>query len=263
MSTCLPRGVLTLSIDLEIDATRLGLAEQRSLEAVTARLLALVGKYELPATWAVADPAVSAATERIVALRAGHEIALWGDATWVGREAGRSRFGRELTRRVVRARAAGLAVSTLVLKTSELEDHCDLAIKQGITAVRHPCLEDAAKNPRRLQPQTLRYGLWSFPVSLELPHASRWLPGGGGGHTARALIDQAINERGLVQLAIDAPRLAARGYAAERVLQRVLEHAERRRQQGLLDVVTLGNMARKLSSQHHGQPSRSILRPAA
>ena len=263
MSICLPRGVLTLSIDLEVDAAHLGLAEQRSLEAVTSRLLELMGKYELPATWAVADPAVSAATERVVSLQAGHEIAISGDATWVGREAGRSRFGRELARRATHARASGLAISTLVLKTSELEDHSDLAIKQGITAVRHPNADHAAHDPRRFQPQTLRYGLWSFPVSLVLPHTSRWLPGGGGGRAARALIDQAICDRGLVQLAIDAPRLALRGYAAERVLQRVLQHAERRRRQGILDIMTLGNMAGKLSSQAQRQPSHSILRPAA
>jgi hypothetical protein len=263
MSVCLPRGVLTLSIDLEVAAAHLGLAERRSLETVTARLLELVGKYELPATWAVADPAVSAATERIVSLRAGHEIAISGDATWVGREAGRSRFGRELARRTAHARASGLAISTLILKTSDLEDHSDLAIKQGITAVRHPETDRAAHNPRRLQPQTLRFGLWSFPVSLVLPHTSRWLPGGGGVRTARALIDQAICDRGLVQLAIDAPQLALRGFAAECALQRVLQHAERRRRQGILDVVTLGNMANKLSSQTQSQPSHSILRPAA
>jgi hypothetical protein len=263
MSVCLPRGILTLSIDLEIDAAHLGLAEQRSLEAITSRLLKLVGKYELPATWAVADPAVSAATERIVSMRAGHEIAISGDATWVGREAGRSRFGRELARRCARARASGLAISTLTLKTTELEDHSDLAIKQGITAVRHPDAQCTARNARGLQPQTLRYGLWSFPVSLVLPHTSRWLPGGGGVRTARALIDQAICDRGLVQLAIDAPQLALRGFAAERALQCILQHAERRRRQGILDVVTLGNTASKLSSQAQGQPSHSILRPAA
>ncbi|MBI3838847.1 MAG: hypothetical protein HY288_13070 [Planctomycetia bacterium] len=259
MSASLPRAILTVSIDLELDAKRLGLAERRSLEEITGRLLNLLAKYDLAATWAVADPA---AIERIAATSAAHEVALFGDSTWVGREAGRGRFGRELTRRAVRGRGAGLAISTLVLKSTELDDHADLAIKHGITAVRH-AEPQSDKSARRFLPQSLRYGLWSFPVSCTLPGTCRWLPGGGGGRRARALIDQAIKRRGLAQLAIDAHELAARGYSALHVLKRVLAHADWRRRQGVLDIATIGTTASRLSRQHQSKPSRSILHPAA
>ena len=262
MSVTLPRAILTVSIDLELDATRLGLGERRELEEITGRLLTLLAELNLPATWAVADPAVSAATERIRSMGMAHEVALFGDSTWVGREAGRSRFARELMRRAVRSRGAGIAISTLALKSAELDDHADLAIKHGITAVRH--LESPAdKSSRRFVPRTLRYGLWSFPVSCTLPGASRWLPGGGGGPTARILIDRAIKQCGLIQLTVNGPELAARGTSALRVLKRVLAHAQSRRRQGLLDIATVGATADKLSRQQQGKPSHSIFHPAA
>ena len=73
-----------------------------SLETVTAELAERLARYNLPASWAVADPAVSAATERLLHAGAAHEIAILGDRSWVGREAGRARFARELARRVTR-----------------------------------------------------------------------------------------------------------------------------------------------------------------
>ena len=261
MSVCLSRGVLTVSIDLEPDVTRLGLAQQRSVDRVTQDLLQLMGRYQLPGTWAVADPAVSAATECITSHSRGHEIAISGDATWVGREAGRGRFGRELARRVVRGRGAGIALTTLVLNAATLDEHADSAIKQGITAMHQAVPSADDKAGQRSRAQALRFGLWTFGVTHFFPGRSRWLPGGGGGRAARFAIDQAIAARGLVQLSVDAPALAARN-GAQRVLETVLQHADRRRRQGVLDVATLAATAARLSDQYRGKPSRSILRVA-
>jgi hypothetical protein len=263
MSTRLTRGTLTLSVDLEHDVAHAGLGPQRALDALTGRLLDLLARYEMPATWAVADPAASAARGRIVAAGRGHEVAILGDSSWVGRAAGRGRFARELERRTARSREAGLPIQTLVLRTVLPIDHCDLAIKEGIIAARHLSAAHMASCSRRLQPQTLRFGLWGFPVSVALPGTSRWWPGGGGARAARLAIDLAVGEPGLAQLVVDAPQLAARGPSALRVLERVLQHAERRRRHGLLDVATLGATASRLVRENHGQPSRSILRPAA
>lgn len=263
MSARLPCGTLTISIDLEDDPSRLTHLSKRSLEAVTDRLLVLLAEHQMPATWAVSDPALSAARARIAAVRGGHELAILGDASWVGREAGRGRFARELARRTARAREAGVPINTLVLKSVLPIDHCDLAIKEGIIAARHLSAPHLARSAGRLQPRTLRFGLWGFPVSIVLPGESRWWPGGGGARAARFVIDEAADSRGLVQLAIDAPRLAARGPSAVRVLSRVLEHVERRRRHSLVDVATLAATARKLGAENRGDPSRSILRPAA
>lgn len=263
MSTSLTHGTLTVSVDLEHDHVRIDLAAQRALDAVADQLLNLLTRTRIPATWAVADPAVSAIRERVDVTRGGHELALLGDASWVGREAGRNRFARELARRVAHARSEGLHVRTIALRTALPVDHCDLAIKEGILAVRQLATAQPARGARRLQPQVLRYGLWGFPVSITLPSTSRWLPGGGGTRGARFEIDRAITEHGLVHLTIDAPQLASRGAAAMRIVQRVVEHAALRREHGLLEVATLGTLAGRLAHENHGQPSRSILRPAA
>jgi hypothetical protein len=262
MSTGRTHGTLTVSVDLEHNHIDVGLAEQRALETVATELVEMFTRYEMPVTWGVADPAISAARARIDVSRRGHELALLGDTTWVGREAGRSRFARELTRRTARARSEGLTLRTLALRTPLPVDHCDLAIKEGILAARQP-LAESSRAARPLHPQTLRFGLWGFPISISLPGTSRWLPGGGGTRAARYQIDRAITERGTVHLAIDAPHLAERGPSALRVVERVLEHATRRRQHGLLELSTIGAIAGRLTSEHQGQPSRSILRPAA
>ncbi|REK05499.1 MAG: hypothetical protein DWQ37_23575 [Planctomycetota bacterium] len=262
MSTVLPRGMLTISVDLDPGSTNSRSADHALLESLLARLLELLGQHDLPATWALADPAVSAARKRIE--QAGsHELAILGDASWVGREAGRARFAHELGRRVSRARGDGIELSTLALRTVLPIDHCDLVVKEGLVAARHGSGKPISDAPRRLHPQTLRFGLWGFPISIALPGSSRLLPGGGGTRAARFVIDEAISERGLVHLAVDGPALALRGNSAVRVLQRIVEHAQRRRRHGLLEVVTLGAMAEQLSQLHCGQPSRSILRPAA
>jgi hypothetical protein len=263
MSTCPLCATVTISIDLEGDPARAAHLPRHALEIITDRLLVLLAQLQMPATWAVADPAVSAARGRIAAARGGHELAILGDASWVGREAGRSRFARELARRTAGARDAGVPIATLAVKSLLPLDHCDLAIKEGITAVRHTSESPQSRAPGRLQARTLRFGLWAFPVSILLPGTSRWLPGGGGARAARLLIDDAVGAQGIVQLAIDAPRLAARGSAAARVLARVLDHVQRRRRHGLLEIVTLGAIARQLAGEHRGAPSRSILRPAA
>ena len=152
MSACLTRPTLTISVDLEYDVGQAApLAGQRALEELTGRLLALFGRFEMPATWAVADPAISAARGRVAA-HACHELALLGDPSWVGREAGRARFARELERRTKRARNEGLPIHTLVLKTVLPIDHCDLVIKEGIVAARHASAVHMAGSPRRLQP---------------------------------------------------------------------------------------------------------------
>ena len=61
MSSCLTRPTLTISVDLERDVLQAPVAGQRALEELTDRLLELFARFEMPATWAVADSAISAA----------------------------------------------------------------------------------------------------------------------------------------------------------------------------------------------------------
>jgi hypothetical protein len=266
MNCVLTSALFTLSIDLELDPLRPSRDQPRSLETITDRLVRLLDRYHASATWAVADPAVSAATEFLLAANESHEIAILGDQTWVGHEAGRMRFGRELARRVIRGRAAGIPISTLALRGTELADHLDLVAKQEILAVRDDFHEIAkgwlAKSTVRT-PAALRFGLWDVPASMRLPGTSRWKLGGGGRRRCRSGIDKAIAECSVFHIQIDALSLADRGSMAEHALEQILRHAAIRQQQGALEITTIAGVARKLMGERTTAPARSILHPAA
>src|SRR6476659_6306580 len=168
MSVRQAKAVLTISVDW--CATAVDLAGQRALEQLADKLATLFDALEFPATLAVADPAVS----RIGALSSSpirHEVAILGDASWLGRDVQPSRFSRELARRIEGGRTAGHSVSTLVVNSPAL-DHAGVAARHGITAVRH-IRTDKSTAARGLRSRALQFGLWSFPVTMKLPGPSR------------------------------------------------------------------------------------------
>jgi len=265
MSCVLPSAVFCISVDLELDPLRSGRDQPKSLDATTRRLLKLLDEYRLPATWAVADPAVSAATEVLLSSETGHEIAILGEQTWVGNESGRMRFGRELARRVAHGRAAGLNISTLALRGTELIDHLDLLVKQDISVLRGEFREMTTRwfsKPVCQAPAALRFGLWGIPASLRLPGTSRWKLGGGGRRRGRNGIDEAIANRGVYHIQIDALEFTERGHMAEHVLESILRHATLRQREGALEIVTLAGVSRKLGGERTSTPARSILHAA-
>jgi hypothetical protein len=253
-------AVLTISIDWSGDDAGLDVATRRSLDQFGEQLVSLLDSLKLPATWATADPAAAVSIKHLSTSALPHEVALLGHASWMGRDIPPSRVARELTRHIESASAAGYSVSTLAIGSPAL-DHAHLAVKHGMTAVRH-ARSDKSAISRAPRSRALQFGLWSFPVTIRLPGQSRFWPGGGGASAARAAIDQAIAERGVEQLVIEPTRVVERS-GAHRVLERVLRHVARRREAGLLEVLTIGAMAARLSSQRQGQPSRSILHSAA
>ncbi len=262
MSIALPNGILAISIDLELDPQHCRPHQQRSLDRVATQLLDLLAKYRLPATWSVADPAISAATEKLVAAGAGHEIAVLGDQAWVGSNAGRLRFGRELQRRVVRGREIGLPVTTLALRNVNLDAHLDLVVKNGLTAVRGP--ESTANRKTEFnQPQSLYSGLWLMWPSLVLPGNSRWLPGGGRIWAAKRGLEQAASCREVFHLLINGLALTERSWMALRGVEQVIRRAAKLRNQGRLEIATLAEAVNHLNSLRQTAPARSILRPAA
>jgi hypothetical protein len=252
-------GVLVISVDLELPLGHCGVVEERLLDETTGKLLALCDKYRMSATWGVADPVHSAATDRVRAASVAHEIAVLGDATWVGSQAGRARFAGELSRRVLKARAAGLPISTLIPAEVVLDDHLDLVVKNGITAVRG-VVDHGGRSRRTAQPHALHFGLWEFPGSLRLPGDSRWLYGGGRGIWARRGLRRAAKGRRVFHLVVDAPRLGSSGTTAVSTLERVLQYADRLRSAERLLVATLAEVSGRLSQTRHTRPSRSILR---
>lgn len=262
MSFALPTAILSVSVDLELDAQHCRPQQQRSLDRVATQLVDLLGKHQVPATWAVADPALSAATEKLVGAASGHEVAVLGDAAWVGANAGRVRFGRELHRRVTHAREMGLPVTTLALRNVALDAHLDLVVKNGITVVRGA--EVKGRRPSSVQqPQSLNSGLWFMGPSLVLPGDSRWVPGGGRIRAARRGLQHAAACREVYHLLINGLALTERSWLALRGLETVIRRAVKLRAAGRLEIVTLAEAGSRLSNLRQAAPARSILRPAA
>ena len=253
-----PRGLLLISVDLELDQPRLAADTQRQLAAATTRLVNLLGEFNVPATWAVSDPAHSAATEQILAGPAQHDVAILGDRGWVGREAGRKRFARELARRCAGARTAGLPVSTLVLRDAKLDGHLELAVKQGILAIRSAA--GAAHAGRSTVAQPLHFGVWQFTASTQLPAQPRgWM---GGFRGLAGGLRRTASRGGQYHLAIRASQLGQQGRHGGRSLENLLRCAVRLQNQGRLEVLTLAQTALRLSRPCPVSPSRSILRAA-
>src|SRR5690242_18589445 len=65
---------LMLTVDLELEVGKVAPVDNERLEAATAGLISLCERHALPATWAVADPARSAATESIRQSWLSHEL---------------------------------------------------------------------------------------------------------------------------------------------------------------------------------------------
>lgn len=253
------RGQLVVSLDLELELQRESLARQRALDTLTRQLVSLLDQHGLPATFAVADPALSAATETITASRGGHELAVLGDSTWAGPGAGRERFARELTRRFGAARAAGLNISTLALRHLEMAEHFDLLPKQAITVLRTDPV-----SPRRAQcvpPQVIRFGVWQAAATLRLPQPRGWWFGSEAG-PAFKLLKRAAQRGEIVHLLIDVAQLIERETPSLAMLERVLGAAARQRDQEQLEVLTLQNMASQLARPRDAGNQQSILRAA-
>jgi hypothetical protein len=253
-------GTLALSIDLELDLEHQETDDHRRLDDVRRQLIALLGASAAAATWAVADPLLSAATEPVLAAGAGHEVAVLGDRAWVSPGCGRARLIRELDRRFSAARKAGIPVSTLVLRNVEHIIDLDLLLDHGVTALAMPAVEQPAST-RRVVERPSRFGLWQPPTAWKLPpHSSWWRP---ASWRLRGAINQAIRSRSLLHLRLDGPRLVAAGEPALATLGQMLTFAAAKRDAGQLAIRTLGDLAAEALQTRSAEPTRSILRPAA
>ena len=255
-------GRLTLSVALDPPAARLDASEHRGLASLTERLVGCLNEARLPATWGVFDPVHAAATSVIlpagIAAGVDHELAILGDAGWIGPEAGRPRMAKELARRVMQARGKGIDATTLLLRDADPGDHFDLFVKQGITAV---CTipKAATKTPHIRQPKTLRYGLWEIGVSARLPLATGWF----AGRKLMRAIEKTGREGGQFHLLLDAPAICQQGTAAEKSVERLIQTLGRLRDRGLLVAESMAAAAARLSDLPVATPQRSILRLAA
>src|SRR3972149_5892376 len=116
-------GYVHMTVEAEPTDVDRNLARHRGLAQVTEQLLEMFDRHRLPATWAVGDPAHSAAAGLVAASETKHGLALLGDRYWIGKTAGRTRFARELARRASQARTAGIEVVTLLPRVAPVAEH--------------------------------------------------------------------------------------------------------------------------------------------
>jgi hypothetical protein len=252
-------GNLLVTVELDPVVNCRTIQQHFGLANLTRQLVELADSLRLGVTWAVGDPAYSAATSLVTRSDIAHELAVLGDPNWLGPTAGRTRFARELARRVSHARAAGIDVVTLVPRVADVQRDIDLVIKQRIRAVAG--VGDAAAARVRLPgPRALHYGVWELPVTCRLPLRRGWFS--GSGRSVLRAIGRAARAGATFHLVIDAPAVEREGLHAENTVVRLLTHAAQLRDRGLMRCETLGAAAARLSDVPVASPQRSILRRA-
>ncbi len=253
-------GTLVISIDLELDPDRHERQLERQLDLVRTELVTLTKEAAVPATWAVADPMLSAATDSILGAKCGHEIAVLGDQAWLGPGCGRERLSRELTRRFSVPRKAGIPVSTLALRNVEHVADLDLLLKHGVTAVCSVPVDDPSFARKREQ-SPLRFGVWQPPDARRLPPQTTWWS--PAGWLIRREIKRAIRQRSLLHLRLDALRLIDAPCRSLDLVAAILRFAAAKRDAGQLAIKAISQLAAQALSSRAAHPSRSILQSAA
>jgi hypothetical protein len=252
------RGTVVLSIDLELDLEHTEPGLTRRLDNVRSQLLEQTAKWNVPVTWAVADPMLSAATEPILRAGGDHEIAVLGERAWLGPGCGRDRLARELGRRFSAPRKTGMAVQTLLIRNVEQVNDVDLLIEHGVRAISTPPA-DAPPAPQRSLP--IRFGIWQPPTAWRLAaEAPWWSP---TAWQVRRRVQRAARLGGLVHLRIDALGLVDAPRGAAPLVQWLFAFLGRTRDTGRIQLATIAALATAALSQRAGSPSRSVLRPAA
>jgi hypothetical protein len=188
-----------------------------------------------------------------------HELAILGDSYWLGPTAGRTRFARELARRVLQSRAAGLEVTTLVPRVAPVDRHIDLIVKQRISAIAGVAAPD--RDRHLPMPRALHYGVWELPIGRSLPIPARWFSRRGWSIWRR--IRRAANEAATFHLVIDATAVAQEGRRVESTIAWLVRRVAELRDRGVLQVETLRTAARRLAAVPAASPQHSILRRAA
>ncbi len=230
------------------------------------RLVAMAGSSKLPVTWGVSPQDMETMYDRLGANREHHELALLGDATWLGSNGSRGTMVRVLNAAAEAGETIGQAPTSLLLSGVPLEADFDLLAKHGINIVGRdvPAAVNAKGSrgsSRGGSLRTLRFGVWEFPATIALPRASsRFSLLGGNMHR---VIERAGERGELVHIAVDGPALL-KNATELRALERLMERLATMRQQGRMQVQTLSSIASQLGHSSDRQSATSILRsPAA
>lgn len=247
-----------VSVELDAHADDHTVEHHRELAKVTKSLIETFNSYRIAATWGVSDPAFSASTALVTRSTVAHEIAILGDSTWVGATAGRTRFARELERRVKKSRSLGIDVTSLIPRVESVDEYIDLVVKQEIRGVSG--VEGEPMNRRLPSPRALHYGVWELPVAVRLP---KQMPRFVAKWSLTRMMRRALSTATTFHLQIDAPSLALDANRGLKVVEALAQQIAEWKKRRLLCVETLGTAARRLAVVPTPSPQRSILRVAA
>jgi len=243
-------GTVVLSIDVPSEGT----ADGRVNDTLARKLFHMVESRHLPASWVPMVPQRFSLRDKLAVSNSRHDLALVGDSTWIGKTAGRTRFARELAARVDATRAANIHVAAIALRDAELDDHLDLLVKHRVGMIR-----GQRRGDTRLQPQSVRFGVWYSPISAVLPQPQDW-SWFGTKWSVRQIVRRAIRDGGVAHVVVDAARMD--GPAALNDMELVLAHLQRQRDKGVLAVTSLSGLAASLVRKPNGRKAKSILHAA-
>lgn len=253
-------GQALITVELDPAAADLNIEHHRRLGEFTKRMVEVFTAERLWATWAVGDPGRSAHCATVIRAAAEHEIAILGDANWLGAAAGRTCFARGLAARITEARRAGIRITSLVSPVAPPQEHIDLVVKYGISAVA-ACQPPARHRTQQATPHALHYGVWQLPASERMPVAGSWFSSG-----RRSLLRQirrAANDAATFHLVIEAAALESEAKRSIRDLTWIARRIAELRDRGLLQIETLAQASARLANVPAAAPQRSILRLAA
>lgn len=264
-------GSTSLLVSIDVDLAIAGEDRQarRALGEAAGSLASRLDHAGASGTWGVADPV---GLDFLGALdSAAHEVAILGERHWTG-PCARSRFQSELATRRLRLEAIGGSASSLLLADGPLGIAAELLAKAGFSAIRPPLVRQPGSWGQRLAsifnsrksrrvgvaaalPRALHWGLWELAPSLDVLEA-------GARRTANK-IDVSIDAGEPLHVVLPLRSLALGTSTRWGIVERVLKHVRRRRDEGLLETSTMSQFVARLALLCQGRPSQSILRKAA
>lgn len=252
----------------KVDDTRSRDASSTNIE----RFVELATSSQLPFTWGVDESLYGELHQQFAVSVAQQELAILGDASWLGQAKSRGAMVRKLNSAVAVADLSDFTPKSLILQGVSLDADFDLLAKHGINIVA--CDETVGSNAGQHESlnqspptqassvRTRRFGVWELPATVRLPQVASRLSLLGGGVNRQ--IDRALTKDEVTHIVIDG--LAVAENPAElRNVERLLERLARQQEQGKLKVHTLSNLASQLGQSRDRTSATSILRssPAA
>ena len=245
---------LVISVDVGGTTPETAMKHQREIADLTNQIVDLFDRFQVAATWAVADPSNEFQTGRIVTSRQKHEIAILGNAICPKGTANRSNLLSQLRRNLLKAESHNVRVESLVgIEVSP--ENTDVLVRSNITALRTKGKSNWS------QPHLVRFGLWNVPESCRFPGTKNWLTEFTKMRFQR-MVRTAAARRKSVHLVIDVERIRQSKTAQLKTLEGILSCASRYRENQELEAKTLEASVHSLASVPTSPSSKSILKAA-